>query len=314
MTLIARLARHRTLLVFAAAIVFGAFAAYGARSYIMQRLAIERAQLAPRHDLVEIVVAKRDLRRGEIVSADTMALRSLPREFAPGGAVTAGGFDAHVGQRLVVAMRGGEPLLPASLQRIDPSAFSSRLRPGVRALTVAVDEVNSLSGMLQPGDRIDLLLSVRPPPHAGLAQPEITRPLMQDLLVLATGRQSRPAGEDSLSAVRSFGTITVEVDPERAQRLVVAQRSGKLTAVLRNPHDRQPIGDRRLDIHSLLDLPAPPQLRGGPEIIVGGRGPLPAPAPSLPEVEAAAAPRAAVAAGSAVVSVPRAPAPGEVHR
>jgi hypothetical protein len=67
------------------------------------------------------------------------------------------------------------------------------------------------------------------------------------------------------------------------QRLV-AQRSGKLTAVLRNPNDRMPVGDKRLDVNMLLGLPTPQapvvQVAAGPrpatEVIVGGRGPLPA--------------------------------------
>jgi hypothetical protein len=65
---------------------------------------------------------------------------------------------------------------------------------------------------------------------------------------------------------------------------VVAQRSGKLTAVLRNPNDRMPVGDKRLDVNMLLGLPTPQapavQVAAGPrpatEVIVGGRGPLPA--------------------------------------
>jgi pilus assembly protein CpaB len=164
----------------------------------------------------------------------------------------------------------------------------------VRAMTIAVDEVNSLSGMLQPGDRIDLLLTVRPLPVQGQLQPEFTRTVIQDVPVLATGRQRAQQAEDTPTS-RSYTAITVEVDPERAQKLVVAQRSGKLTAVLRHPNDREAVVDKRLDVNTLLGLPPPspvpaPVLAGpaspapqvpmlpapapGPQIIVGGRGPL----------------------------------------
>jgi pilus assembly protein CpaB len=151
-------------------------------------------------------------------------------------------------------------------------------------MTIVVDEVNSLSGMLQPGDHIDLMLSVRPAPAAGVMQPEITRTLMQDVAVMAVGRQSRASANDEPANPRGYTSITVEVDPERAQKLVVAQRSGKLTAVLRNPNDRMPVGDKRLDVNMLLGIPTPQapavQVAAGPrpatEVIVGGRGPLPA--------------------------------------
>ncbi|HYF59563.1 MAG TPA: Flp pilus assembly protein CpaB, partial [Burkholderiaceae bacterium] len=278
----AGLAAHRTALTAVGAVGFGLLAAYGARSYIGERLEIERARLVPRHETVELVVARRDLRRGEAVGPDTMAVRTVPRDYALGAAIAPGGFDAVSGARLAVPMKAGEPLLPTALVHPDTGAISSRVRPGVRAMTIAVDEVNSLSGMLQPGDRIDLLLSVRPAPVAGMVQPEVTRTVMQGVAVMATGRQSR--AEDGPPG-RPFTSITVEVDPEQAQRLVVAQRSGKLTAVLRNPEDRSPVTDRRLDVNALLGLPppaAPPApVTAAPrpvsEVIVGGRGLVGAP-------------------------------------
>lgn len=289
------------------AVAFGAVAVIGARHYISDRLAAETARLQPRHELVEVVVAKRELRRGDTVGPDTMAVRALPREFAPGGAIAPARFDAVVGARLLVPMRAGEPLLAAAVAGAEPPSFSARVRPGIRAMTVAVDEVNSLSGMLQPGDRIDLLLSVRPPAPSGLPMPEVTRTVMQGVTVLATGRQARPGAPEDGSVGRSFTSITVEVDPEQAQKLVVAQRSGKLTAVLRNPEDRMPVSDRRLDVHALLGLPAPPPtvLVAAPvpvEVIVGGRGqvstpPSPAGAGAPGTAPAPAAGRATPAPG-----------------
>jgi pilus assembly protein CpaB len=270
---------RRTALTVAGAVGFGALAVVGGRNYIAERLELEKARLQPRHEMVEVVVAKRDLRRGERVGPETMAVRSLPREYAPGAVVEPARFDALAGGRLQVPMRAGEPLLAGAVASPEAGPISARVRPGVRAMTIAVDEVNSLSGMLQPGDRIDLLLSVRPPPVGGAVQAEVTRTVMQGVVVMATGRQSRASFGDEPVAARPYTSITVEVDPDQAQRLVVAQRSGKLTAVLRNPDDRAPVGERRLDVNALLGLP-PPVVAAAPgpsvEVIVGGRGGGPA--------------------------------------
>jgi pilus assembly protein CpaB len=269
---------RRALWLALGAVACGALAVVGARQYIGERLAIERAKLQPRQETVEVVVAKRELRRGERVGGDTMAVRALPRDVAPGGAVTPASFEAVAGQRLVVPLRAGEPLLSSAVASVDTAPISSRVRPGIRAMTISVDEVNSLSGMLQPGDRIDLLLSVRPPAAAGPAQPEVTRTVMQGVVVLATGRQSRVAVGDEPAGGRAYTSITVEVDPEQAQRLVVAQRAGRLTAVLRNPDDRARIEERRLDVNALLGVPTATIAAGPPavEVIVGGRGQAPA--------------------------------------
>ena len=270
-------ARRVTWLVLGA-VAFGAVAVVGARDYIGERVAQEKARLQPRQDTVDVVVAKRELRRGERVGGDTMAVRALPRDVAPGGAVTPAAFDAVAGQRLVVALRAGEPLLASAVASVDSAPISSRVRPGIRAMTISVDEVNSLSGMLQPGDRIDLLLSVRPPAVNGAPQAEVTRTVMQGVVVMATGRQARAPSPDEAGGARAFTSITVEVDPGQAQRLVVAQRSGRLTAVLRNPEDRARVDDRRLDVNTLLGLAPAPAASGPPpvEVIVGGRGQAPA--------------------------------------
>jgi pilus assembly protein CpaB len=306
---------HRSLLLFAVALSFGALAVFGARGYIAERLEVEKARLVPKQAMVEVVVARRDLDRGELVVPENMAVREMPADYLPGTAVRPERFEHHVGARLDQPMRSGEPLLASAIVGSDAGSFSSRIRHGIRAMSILVDEVNSVSGMLQPGDRIDLLFSVRPPVAPG--QPpaqEVTATLMQDLAVLATGRQVR-AGADDGSGPRHFTAITVEVSPDQAQQLIVAQRTGKLTAMLRHPDDRQPLGARALDLNALLGIARPerpPLVRPpapGPEIIVGGRGTLvamraPAPEPSeghaLPEPRSAAAP------------LGPAPAPGQV--
>jgi hypothetical protein len=106
---------------------------------------------------------------------------------------------------------------------------------------------------------------------------------------------------DELPSGRPFTSITVEVDPDQAQRLVVAQRAGRLTAVLRNPEDLGTVGERRLDVNALLGLP-PVTLAAGPapapspprpvEVIVGGRGQVGVPGAGAPgaAVPGAAAP------------------------
>lgn len=302
-------ARHRNALLLVAALATGALAAFGARGYIAEQIAIERERLIPDAPKLQVVVAKRDLPKGEVVGADTMAVREVPRDYVPASAITPERFDGYVGARLVAPMRAGEPLIAASVEGADPATFSAKVRSGIRAITIGVDEVNSLSGMLQPGDRIDLLLSVRLPAGATtpLAQ-EVTRPLMQDLRVLATGRQVRP-GNDERNA-RTFTAITVEVSPVQAQKLVVAQRIGKLTAMLRNPEDRGALDARPMDVYGLLELqpatPVPPApVAKPPEVIVGGLGPLRPQPPAIaggPLVTVTAAERPAPPEPGSVVS------------
>lgn len=253
---------------------FGTLAVLGARAHLDERIAIERERLAPHQAVTHVVVAKTDLPAGSLVDVDTMSVRALPTDGLPSSAVRPEAFDAVDGGRLVAPLKAGEPLITAGVNPANSDAFAARVRAGVRAMTIAVDEVNALSGMLQPGDRIDLLVSARPPGRSGTdRESDITMPLMQDVTVLATGRQFRPA-DAAQGPARTYTTITIEAEPAQAKKLIVAQRSGRLTAILRNPQDRSSMDRAPMDITHLLGSTPHAAPSGRTEIIVGGRGSL----------------------------------------
>lgn len=269
----------RLLLLGVAATGFAVLAVVFAERHVAQTIARQQASAkVPTPVTVPVVVAKFDLIAGEAISADNMAIRQIPADLAPGSALRPDQFDAKQGMRLSRPLRSGEPLLGEILQAAEPGGLSMRVKQGIRAMTIAVDDVNAVSGMLRPGDRIDLLFSARPPGAEAASAVETTRVLVQDVPVLATGRQFRQAGEES--AARAYTSITVELSPEDAKRLVVAQRTGRITALLRNPDDRHPISTSSVDAHALLgtapvrsiSVPLVPR-RAGPEIIIGGSGP-----------------------------------------
>lgn len=270
--------RWQNLALSVAAVSFGLVGVAGTHSFIDQSLKTERARLAGDQQTIETVVAKTDLPAGSVVGHDTMAVRQMPVRFLPGTAVRAAQFDDVAGMQLTADMVAGQALVTTNIGQLRPG-FSDRVGHGVRAMTVAVDEVNSVSGMLAPGDRIDLLFSTRPPRTDGQAATEVTAPLMQDLLILATGQLTeRQQVEGQPGHNRAFTSITVAVTPEQAQRLVLAQRSGRLTALLRNPTDRREQRAGPMDVYKLLGLDRPGQPKrprlAGPQVIVGGLGPI----------------------------------------
>lgn len=282
-----------------AAVGFGLLAVFGVRGHVAGQLDAERARLLPAAAREHVVVAKHDLPAGSVIGPDSMALRELNTEGLPASAVRPEAFESVMGARLAAPLQAGEPLLAALVVQAREDELAGKVRNGVRALTISVDEVNALSGMLQPGDRIDLLLSARLPfgigrsgqasgqasdaQQAASEPADVTLPLMQDVLVLATGRQVRAGSDVSGETGRAFTSITIETTPEQAQRLVVAQRTGRLTALLRNPGDRGAMAHQAMDLAGLLGA-APrtvaPTARAAAtattatEIIIGGRGSL----------------------------------------
>ncbi|TAN30722.1 MAG: Flp pilus assembly protein CpaB [Castellaniella sp.] len=213
--------------------------------------------------MVERIVAARDLPAGTRLISDHLAVRSFPARWVGSDTLPVVRHGELEGLVLTTSLRAGDAVLPVHALR-PQSAFSTQLAPGRRAITLPVDQVNSLSGLLQPGDLIDLYVSFD---HQ---RKRLTAPLLQGMLVLATGRETRMAESDG----QGYSTVTLDAGPEDVVKLVAARQGGTLTAILRHPDDAQP--DRRAmrgDLAALLGLstPAPPVNRR-PVILYGASG------------------------------------------
>lgn len=258
-----------TVLMIGGALVAGSGAAYFAKGYINGEMRAEREHLQRQYELVNVVVAKADLRPGATLSGQTVALREVPRTFLHAEAVLAERWADISGRVLSRAVRSGETILASHLAHGAGAGFSAQLPEGMRALTFPVDEEASISGMLAPGDRIDILFTTT------AANDSVTVPLLFAVPVIATGLRTQ-ANENSLPdklQLAAFRTITVSVTPADAAKITLAQEAGRITVALRQPHDQVPIHIARVTKGSLLrgDVPTnayPPRLRV--QVILGG--------------------------------------------
>lgn len=244
---VARQKPRKTLLMFLLSLMVGGVGVYFARSYIEGQIAFYKNQLDETEDMVELIVPNRGLQRGEVVTSEMLSIREIPLQYADSNAVSAANYDVALGQRIDFDIDEGRPLLWAHLEGGLSPTFSGRVPEGLRALTVRVDEINSISGFLQPKDRVDLLMS-----HGSGTEQEILA-LMDRVEVIATGVQTL-VDKNVSGGKRSFSTITVQVTPEEAQRITLAQQVGKVTAVLRNPDDDAPLGASPMSMARMLGI------------------------------------------------------------
>lgn len=247
-------------------VVLGAVAVYFSRSFIEDQVDYYKTQLEKTEPMVEIVVPSRVLKQGRVVTESDLAIREVPARYAHENVLTAATYHNAIGQRIRTDIGEGKALLWAHLEGGDTATFSNSLAQGNRALTVPVDEINSISGFLQPSDSIDLFLTDR------RGEEKEIYPIMQNLHVLATGVKTevdisgKPTG-------RTYNTITVQVTSEDAKRIVLAQSVGKLTATLRNPGDNAPIETKSLKASELRGekpISTPRVTRRSIEYIIGG--------------------------------------------
>jgi pilus assembly protein CpaB len=259
---------NRNWLMFGGAILLGLIALGLSNKVISDKMAELDAQAKGSQQLVAVVVAKGTLPRGAIIEKSMLAARKIPAQWVHSGTIEPGRIGQFLGQKLAAPVQAGEPLLEFQVEPPN-TAFSATLVNGNRALTTEVDEVNSISGMLRPGDHIDLMATAR---ATGKSKNDVTFPLLSNVEVLATGQVTRKSDDGDGQRERTYTTITLSVNPHDAQRVVVAKSSGRLTAVLRNPEDVAPTPIPALTIDDVL-----PKQRGGAaqratvQYIIGGK-------------------------------------------
>ncbi|MBC7699453.1 Flp pilus assembly protein CpaB [Aquabacterium sp.] len=232
----------KAVVVLGVAIAIGLLAALAARNYLSNR--VEAIDAQARGKMIDLVVAKIDLDKGATLTNENVAVRSIPVEYAHEAAISPGSFDRADGEKLAYPLKAGQLLMWGLLETKRVPTFSARIDVGHRAMTVPVDEISSISGMLEPGDVIDLIVTV------DRDGKKTTFPLLQSVPVLATGQRS--IDDPKSGERREFSTVTLDTTPEQAQHVIMAREGGMITALLRNPQDQQKIGDQAVDIASML--------------------------------------------------------------
>ena len=257
---------NKTVLMVGVAILAGLFAAWAAREYIQDT--ITQIEQQAQVKTVQRVVAAYDLPEGTRIEAVHVAVRDIPEPWVVSGSLVPEAFIQIEGQVITTALKVGDPVLWANVAKAQNAPFSAKINPGRRAVTIPVDAINSVSGMLVPGDLIDLYVSFE------YRKRQITAPLLQGVLVMATGRQSKNGDAEGLEeggVDQGYSTVTLDTAPEEAAKLVAARQSGMITALLRNPEDNKATQKAvRGDLASILGIATPPPpIRKKPAVIYG---------------------------------------------
>jgi pilus assembly protein CpaB len=232
----------KTWLILGVAGIVGLLAAFVANNYLSNRLSDIEAK--GKTKTVNLVVAKGDILKGATLDSSNVAVRAIPASFAQMGGVTPAQFEKMGVQRIAYDVPGGDMIMQSMLEGKKVPTFSERVQTGRRAITVPVDEISSISGMLEPGDLIDLVLTI------DQKGKKIVAPMLQSIKVMATGQRS--VDDPKSGERRTYSTVTLDTDLQQAQNLIVARETGKLTALLRNPGDKAPIAGIKGDLSAFL--------------------------------------------------------------
>ena len=243
------------------AILLGIAATYLSSAYLKNREKSIAAELKQgiSGQTVEVLVSTQNLPAGSTLG-NTLVKREVPVDLIDENTLTPRDFDRVSGAKLVRPLRAGYPInVSFFIDKI--RTFSEAVEEGMRAITIEVDEINSMAQMVKPGNRVDLMLLVpdRSDPDGGF---EVMM-VLQNVKVLATGqsvapkeytdsegkKQQSPGGKD-----QNYNNFTFEVTPQEAATIALAQNSGKIRAVLRNIEDKKPVAFKDVNTRTLLKV------------------------------------------------------------
>ncbi|MDI6774936.1 MAG: Flp pilus assembly protein CpaB [Verrucomicrobiota bacterium] len=212
-----------------------------------KREEIEKAREAFRKETLEVsaVVAGRDIPQGAKISPNDLGKSSIARTRLPRDFVEIHDAAKILGKKTLFQISNGEPIAWSRIEGGGPDvqALANMITMRMRAISIPVSGPAAVSGMIRPGDRVDVLgtfnfSSKKTPGEMETA----TLTVLQDITVMATGRQTanQLAGRSpqARSGDASYSAVTLEVTPKEAELLVFAQQArGQLFLALRNPSD-----------------------------------------------------------------------------
>lgn len=268
----------RTFIVVAIAVVAATVASYGtyrALSRIPQRPVEMPTKKA--------VVAAKQMPLGTLITRDAVKLVDWPAQTPIQGGFST--IDEVVDRGLITSVTENEPIYENKLAPKEAGAgLSPTIKPGMRAISLRVNDVIGVAGFVVPGSRVDIVV-ILANKLGGTAGDTISRVVVSNVTVLSAGtRYDQDEARTDGKAIRS-AVVTVMVSPLDADRIALAQSQGELMLTLRHPLDVEPTDARGVRLASLYtgaDDAAPK-----PAAPVGVRraaAPPPPPPPPAPPV------------------------------
>lgn len=193
-------------------------------------------------DLVPVVVAGVDIPEGTVVTLEMIKSRSVPEGFVTASVVKPDSANYIVNQKVLVPLQAGDPLLWSQFETTKGSErLSNKVQRRTRAITLSTQNESSVGGWVRPNDHVDIIGTFKDTS----TNEQVAVTLMQDIIVLATGRITGTTNVNLLSEnQREYSNVSVMVLPEEAEMLVLAQELGTLTLSLRNDEDVEVMNER----------------------------------------------------------------------
>ena len=232
-------------IVLIASLACGLLAAVLTRVYIMARessIDAQRQALLSRYGTLDAIVFKKDTPGGTELTTKDVGIMTVPAAGLRGQALTKDDSQNALGRKILLGHRKGDVLFWSDLEGGEPGSkgLSSVIKRQMRAVSINCSGAASVSGMVRPNDHVDVVGTFAfPEPNGRVDKGDIvTCTILQNVLVLATGKETAKTRVGGLSSPQGYSTVTLEVTPREAEMLAFSeQMKGRLVLSLRNQND-----------------------------------------------------------------------------
>ena len=218
----------RKILLLVGALLIAGITAFAARSLVFGSAAPTAQAAAPVETGPKVMVALKDLPAGTILDPTAVTFQPWPKDLLDKAYFLDGTDPASLAGKVVrLSIATGQPLTTSSVVGPGERGFlAAALAPGMRAVTVSINDTSGVAGFVFPGDRVDLVLTHEVPALDDGLPLKVSETILRNVRVLAIDqRLTDPEG-----GLASVGrTITFEVTPKFVEKIAVAQQLGGLS-------------------------------------------------------------------------------------
>ena len=228
-------------IVLFASLAAGVIAALLTRLYLnacADEVRAQKAAIERKYGVLEVLCFNRDVPGGtELVKGD-IGLITVPKLAMRGQALTMENYSDVLGRKTLIGHRKGDVVFWSDIEGGDPQAngLAGDVKRLMRAVSINCSGAAAVSGMVKPNDHVDVIGTFNF--DANDRKDPVTCTILQNVLVLATGKDTAKSVRRALGGVQGYSQVTLEVTPREAEMLVFAEQiKGRLTLALRNRND-----------------------------------------------------------------------------
>ncbi|MFA5928124.1 MAG: Flp pilus assembly protein CpaB [Candidatus Margulisiibacteriota bacterium] len=191
-----------------------------------------------------VVTAKVNIPTKTIVTEEMLEIKQIPQQYVPGGVVSK--LEDAKGKVLVINAMPGQMIFEKDLKEKEASlGLSFIIPPDKRAISVKVDSAAGISGMIKPGDTVDILVT--------LPEEDRTITVLQNVQVLAINQQTETKSQqNSAKDAGAAAIVTFALSLKDSEKVVLAANKGPLQLALRAAQDSSNVNSMGASVGTIL--------------------------------------------------------------